>query len=68
MSNIIYNIRKWLEIKGYSMKDAAHACGYSRQHLYNILDGTTPVSPELANFIQDDTGGKIKRESLIWEE
>lgn len=46
-----------LEDLGVGVADAAIALGVTRQHLYNIINGKSAVSPEMAVRLEQGMGG-----------
>lgn len=45
---------------------AAKAIGVSQSFISHVAAGRRQVSPEVAARIEAATGGKVKKESLIW--
>jgi transcriptional regulator with XRE-family HTH domain len=49
-------------------KDFAEKLGISRGHLQHILSGIKNPSVKLAKKIEDETGGKVTKEELLFPE
>jgi addiction module HigA family antidote len=46
-----------IEEFGLSVADAARALGITRQHLYNVINGRSAISPEMAVRLEKGMGG-----------
>ena len=53
---------------GMTIKSAAEAIGYSREHLTRVLNGQAECGKSLAKKLEHFTGGELDRTVLIFPE
>jgi len=53
-------LRDDIEALGFSIADTAEALGVTRQQLYNIINGKSAISPDMAIRLEKGIGGSAE--------
>jgi len=51
------HLRDEIEVRGLSVAEAAEGLGITRQALYNVLNGKSAITPEMAVRLEQGIGG-----------